>query len=39
MKQFRQVRPEDFDVELLMAAAREGRLYVEEKKREAAGKK
>ena len=34
MKQFRQVRPEDFDVELLMAAAREGRLYVDETKRE-----
>ena len=30
MKQFRQVRPEDFDVELLMAAAREGKLYVDE---------
>ena len=34
MKQFRQVRPEDFDVELLMAAAREGRLYVDETKHE-----
>ena len=34
MKQFRQVRPEDFDVELLMAAAREGRLFVDETKRE-----
>ena len=34
MKQFRQVRPEDFDVELLMAAAREGRLYVDETRRE-----
>ena len=26
----KQVRPEDFDVETLMAAAREGRLYVDE---------
>ena len=34
MKQFRQVRPEDFDVELLMAAAQEGRLYVDETRRE-----
>ncbi len=34
MKQFRQVRPEDYDVELLMAAAREGRLYVDETKHE-----
>ena len=30
MKKFRQVRPQDFNVELLMAAAREGRLYVDE---------
>ena len=30
-KNFRQVRPEDFDVEALLAAAREGRLYVDEK--------
>ena len=30
----KQVRPEDFDVELLMAAAREGRLYVDDEKRE-----
>ena len=29
-KNFRQVSPEDFDVEKLLAAAREGRLYVEE---------
>ena len=29
-KTFKQVRPEDFDVETLMAAAREGRLYVDE---------
>ena len=35
MKQhFKQVRPEDFDVELLLAAAREGRLYVDEAKKE-----
>ena len=34
MKQFREVRPEDFDVELLMAAAREGRLYVDETRHE-----
>lgn len=35
MKQnFKQVRPEDFDVELLLAAAREGRLYVDETKKE-----
>ena len=30
MKKLTRVRPEDFDVELLMAAAREGRLYVDE---------
>lgn len=29
---FKQVRPEDFDVEALKAAAREGRLYVDESK-------
>ena len=29
-KDLKQVRPEDFDVEALMAAAREGRLYVDE---------
>ena len=35
MKQhFKQVRPEDFDVELLLAAAREGRLYVDEARKE-----
>lgn len=28
------VRPEDFDVEALLAAAREGRLYVDESKKE-----
>ena len=33
-KSLKQVRPEDFDVELLMAAAREGRLFVDEKKKE-----
>ena len=27
---FKQVRPEDFDVEMLMAAARDGRLFVDE---------
>ena len=32
MKKLKQVRPEDFDVEKLMAAAREGRLYVDETK-------
>ena len=34
MKNFKQVRPEDFDVKVLMAAAREGRLYVDESKKE-----
>ena len=34
MKKFKQVRPEDFDVELLMAAAREGRLYIDETRKE-----
>ena len=29
-KNLKQVRPEDFDVEALMAAAREGRLYIDE---------
>jgi hypothetical protein len=29
-KTIKQVRPEDFDVEALMVAAREGRLYIEE---------
>ena len=33
MKKLTRVRPEDFDVEALMAAAREGRLYVDEDKR------
>ena len=33
LKKLKQVRPEDFDVEALMAAAREGRLYVDEKKK------
>ena len=33
-KSLKQVRPEDFDVEALMAAAREGRLYVDESKEE-----
>ena len=32
-KSLKQVHPEDFDVELLMAAAREGRLYVDESKK------
>ena len=34
MKKLTRVRPEDFDVEALMAAAREGRLYVDERKQE-----
>ena len=34
MKKFKQVRPEDFDVERLMAAAREGRLYIDETRKE-----
>ena len=33
-KSLKQVRPEDFDVEALLAAAREGRLYVDESKKE-----
>ena len=33
-KTLKQVRPEDFDVEALMAAAREGRLYIDESKKE-----
>ena len=33
MKKLKQVRPEDFDVELLLAAAREGRLYVDESRK------
>ena len=34
MKKYRRVRPEDFNVEALLAAAREGRLYVDESKKE-----
>ena len=34
MKKLKEVRPEDFDVKALLAAAREGRLYVDEKKEE-----
>ena len=30
MRKLEQIRPEDFDVEKLLAAAREGRLYVDE---------
>lgn len=30
MKKLKQVRPEDFDAELLMVVAQEGRLYVDE---------
>lgn len=30
MKKLQRVRPEDFDVEMLLAAAREGRLYIDE---------
>ena len=30
----KRVRPEDFDVKVLLAAAREGRLYVDENKKE-----
>jgi hypothetical protein len=33
-KSLKQVRPEDFDVNALMAAAREGRLYVDVSKKE-----
>ena len=33
-KSLKQVRPEDFDVEALLAAAQEGRLYVDESKKE-----
>ena len=33
-KKLKQVRPEDFDVKALLAAAREGRLYVDESKKE-----
>ena len=34
MRKLKQVRPEDFDVEALLAAAREGRLYVDDSKKE-----
>ena len=34
LKKLKQVRPEDFDVKALLAAAREGRLYVDESKKE-----
>ena len=33
-KSLKQVRPEDFDVKALLAAAREGRLYVDESKKD-----
>ena len=33
-KSLKQVHPEDFDVKALMVAAREGRLYVDESKKE-----
>ena len=33
MRKLEQIRPEDFDVEKLLAAAREGRLYVDEGRR------
>ena len=33
-KSLKQVRPEDFDVKTLLAAAREGRLYIDESKKE-----
>ena len=33
-KSLKQVRPEDFDVEALLAAAREGRLYIDERKKD-----
>ena len=32
-KQLKQVSPEDFDVRMLMQAAREGRLYIEKKEK------
>lgn len=34
LKKLKQVRPEDFNVKVLLAAAREGRLYVDESKKE-----
>ena len=33
MRKLKQVHPEDFDVELLLVAAREGRLYVDESRK------
>lgn len=33
-KDLKQLRPEEFDVKALLAAAREGRLYIEESKKE-----
>lgn len=33
-KSLKQVRPEDFDVKALLAAAREGKLYVDESKKD-----
>jgi hypothetical protein len=33
LKKLKRVRPEDFDVETLIVAAREGRLYVDERKK------
>lgn len=33
MRKLKQVHPEDFDAELLLAAAREGRLYVDESRK------
>lgn len=35
MEKYKRVLPEDFDVETLMAAAREGRLYIDASKNEA----
>ena len=34
MKKLQRVRPEDFDVEMLLAAAREGRLYVDDSRKQ-----
>ena len=34
MKKYKRVRPDDFDAELLLVAAREGRLYVDETRNE-----
>lgn len=33
MKKYKQIRPEDFDVEALKAASREGRLFIDESKK------